>query len=166
MTERLPWTRAIETRLHVAPARFATYGYLGGVLTKEFYDKEEEAWERARLLAGRSGRPALVALLSSGSAWVVQGGGSRLVGAEEPFPRLHLSLPAMADLTNRGSARLLRRGPLPALGRVYEPRSTVYFALRGLSGRLLARVVALEEADEGVWVHLYAARWGDGPWWG
>lgn len=166
MTERLPWTRAIETRLHVAPARFAVYGRLGGVLTQEFYDEEEKAWERAHLLVGRSGRPALVALLSSGSAWVVQGEESRLVGAEEPFPRLHLSLPAMVDLANRGSARLLRRGPLPVLGRVYEPRSAAHFALRGFSGRLLARVVALEEADEGVWVHLYAARWGDGPWWG
>lgn len=166
MTERLPWTRAIETRLHVAPAQFAVYGHLGGVVAKEFYDEEKEAWERARLLAGRSGRPALVALLSSGSAWVVQREESHLVRAEEPFPRLHLSLPAVADLTNRGSARLLRRGPLPVLGGVYEPRSTAYFALRGLSGRLLARVVALEEADEGVWVHLYAARWGNGPWWG
>ncbi|WP_219760447.1 hypothetical protein [Thermus brevis] len=136
------------------------------MVAKEFYNEEQEAWERARLQAERSGRPALVALLSSGSAWVVQGEESLLVMAEEPFPRLHLSLPAMANLTNRGSTCLLRRGPVPALGRVYEPRSAAYFALRGLSGRLLARVVALEEADEGVWVHLYAVRWGDGPWWG
>lgn len=154
-----------EDRLEVSPARYLVYAAEKGVVAKNYFDQEGEAWDYARYAAEHSGVPAILVLLQSGHAWRVGREEAHPVRMRTPLPALVVGGPGVLELVRNGSTLLLRRRGL-VLGGVYRVQAPLWARLREpvLGQGVLVRAVAVRPGLMSTESYLSVARVGEGPW--